>query len=157
VWKNSQHKFEVKVPKDCEILYDWLKREGEERYFYKDLESLLIFFAEKSIKPLKEYKEIELILSPISSDSKHIEKAERPKYQALLEESAFLEDESRNAEKFCSHKNIIHFQIMPLKKGIQVLEEIAKELGFQNLKKLCSNLCGLSIMALLPSESLRKQ
>lgn len=109
-------RFNGVVDKKEEEHAKWLKREGEESYFYYSVDELITKVAETTLSELEKQGHSELyILCPISE--KHNKFIARLCYTELLNSSIEVYD----------GKRIIHFCKMPLKEAIMIYKKIVDE------------------------------
>ncbi len=133
LWKSKFFNGSISYTNTYEHILDWLNREGEEHYFYLDLDSLITYVAQFSIDELKHTKEKDLILVPLQEHG--IRSYDRKYYKELLSREVVLRDINGNKQDIVTHKNVIHFQMVPMRQGIAILTAIAEQ---HQLEKLSS-------------------
>lgn len=120
-------------------LFEHLKLEGEEHYFYKTTDELITYMGQLSRFVLKDTHKKNYLLAPI--DGSHIKVAPRKLYQIILERDMSITD---NQGTICApetSKNIIHFSLQPKQQAFKVYNDLLQEHAscFPNLKKWVSH------------------
>ena len=105
-------------------LLEHLKLEGEEHYFYKTQDELLVYFAQISEFLLKESHKQGYILAPISPEM--IIEAPREFYKNILQRDFLIIDSHGVTQDPVSEKNIIHFKLQKKSEAIEVFKELVK-------------------------------
>lgn len=132
LWKSKYFNGTIDYHNSYEGILDWLNREGEEHYFYFDLDSLITYVAQFSIDELKNTKTGNYVFVP--SDTSGIRFYERTEYKKTLSQHACLQNLMGDKQEILTHKNIIHFKMVHLNEGIDILSKIASKHNLMKLK-----------------------
>lgn len=135
-------KFNGIVDKKMEEHAKWLKREGEEFYFYCSADELISKVLEISLTDFKNTKAIQeiFVLCPISEA--HNKFINRICYTEVLNSSLEVNDTMRYAIEVKDGKRIIHFCKKTLKDAIPIYKKIIEEypLEYQSLQNVIDKL-----------------
>lgn len=127
ITKNVLDEFNYIVNSDDEVHALWLKREGEEFYFYlspDDLITTMLKNTEREYLDEDGNKQI-FVLCPVSST--HNKFIERICYSELLKRSLEIHDDMGYDIDVIDGKRVIHFAKMPLPQAIGICKEIVKQ------------------------------
>ncbi len=91
---------------------EWIKREGEEFYFYKTTDELITYIGKITRHVLKDTEKNGYILCPISPA--YIKTVSRDLYKQVINSHMSVLDIDGNQQDIIFDKNIIHFQLMPI-------------------------------------------
>lgn len=106
---------------------EWLKREGEEFYFYKTTDELITYIGQITYHTLKDTEKDGFLLCPITSE--HIKTVSRDLYKSIINSHMSVLDIDGNQQDIIFDKNIIHFQLMSLEKAQMIYAEIKEKNG----------------------------
>lgn len=113
---------EFAMPK---LSLEWLKREGEEYYFYKTTDELITYIGQITKYYLKETDKDGFILCPISPD--YIKTVSRRLYKEIVNKHMTVMDIDGNKADIIFDKNIIHFKLMKFDEALKIYNEIIKQ------------------------------
>ncbi len=112
---------------------EWIKREGEEFYFYKTRDELITYVGQLTKHYLTGTDKEDYILCPISPlDIKTIS---RNLYRTVVDNHMSIIDIDGNQQNITFDKNIIHFKLMKKDEALKIYKEIIKY-DTQNYKEL---------------------
>lgn len=131
LWKSKRIEKTIEPHNQYENILNWLNREGEEHYFYLDLDSLITYVARFSTSELRTVKCKDLMLAPI--DTNGIRFYDRPTYKKWLYQSVCLRDLTGHEQPIITKKNVIHFKMVPVADGLKTLSAIAQQHKFEKL------------------------
>lgn len=116
-------------------LFEHLKLEGEEHYFYKTTDELITHIGQLSRFVLKNTHKKNYILAPI--DGAHVKVASRRLYQTILERDMCITDSRGVIQTPETGKNIIHFRLQPKEQAFKAYQALLQEniSCFPKLKK----------------------
>ena len=106
---------------DCAI-FEHLKLEGEEHYFYKTRDALITYFGQYSKYILKDGYKRDYMLAPI--DKEHVQEQPRLHYQEILERAFTVTNRYGEKQLPVTQKNIIHFKLQPSDQAFKVYEHL---------------------------------
>jgi SAM-dependent methyltransferase len=121
-------------------IFDHLKLEGEEHYFYKTTDDLITYFGQLSTYLMKNTHKHNYVLSPIDKD--HIKEIKRDYYKYILKRDMHVIDQYGNIHDPVTEKNVIHFKLQSLNKALEIYEALIQNqpASFPNLKQWIDNL-----------------
>jgi SAM-dependent methyltransferase len=120
----------------------WLKREGEEFYFYMSTDELITTVLKTTQAECvdEQGNKKVLALCPLSADNNEF--VERICYSELLKYSLDIRDTLGYEMNISDGKRVIHFAKMPLQKAIAICKEIINQdpLAYKNLRSYIESL-----------------
>ena len=117
---------------------EWVKREGEEFYFYKTTDELITYIGQISKHFLAGTDKENYILCPINSSA--IKTTSRNLYKTIVDKHMLVMNMDGNKQNLAFDKNIIHFKLMEKEEALKVFKEIIKiNPTYLNLKEWINN------------------
>lgn len=111
---------------------EWMKREGEEYYFYKTTDELITYVGQLTKYYLKGTDKDGYLLCPINSS--YIKTVSRNLYKEIVDVHTTVIDIDGNKEDIIFDKNIIHFKLMKLEDAKKVYQDIIRQNKHSYLK-----------------------
>jgi SAM-dependent methyltransferase len=102
--------------------FNWLKREGEEYYYYMTPDDLLTYLAKLSMYELKNTDKEGYVLSPVDDGS--ILQMKRDLYESILDRDMKVMNMFGENQEFVASKVIIHFSVQKLTDALEVYKKI---------------------------------
>lgn len=103
-------------------IFDHLKLEGEEHYFYKTTDELITYFGQLSSFLVRNTHKHNYVLAPI--DMEHIKDIKRDYYKYILKRDMHVIDQYGNVHEPVTEKNVIHFKLQSLSKAIEIYQSL---------------------------------
>jgi hypothetical protein len=91
-------------------VFEWLRREGEEFYFYKTTDEFITYVGQLTNHYLKGTDKNGYILCPIDVGS--VKTVSRDLYKSIIDNQMMVIDIDGNKQDIIFDKNIIHFKLM---------------------------------------------
>jgi SAM-dependent methyltransferase len=113
---------ESKVPLQ---VFEWLKREGEEFYFYKTTDNFVKYVGQLTLYYLKGTDKDGYLLCPL--DAASITTVSRDLYRSIVKNHMDVINLDGKQQKIIFDKNIIHFKLMKKEDALAVYQEIIKQ------------------------------
>ena len=104
---------------------EWMKREGEEYYFYKTTDELITYIGQLTKFHLKGTDKDGYLLCPVSPN--HVKTISRNLYKNIVRAHTEVMDIDGNQEDIIFDKNIIHFKLMKTSDALAVYKELCKK------------------------------
>lgn len=112
---------------------NWIKREGEEYYFYKTSDEFITYVGKFTKYFLKQTDKHGYILCPMNPLA--IQTVSRDLYKTIVESHMLVMDIDGNKQDIIFDKNIIHFKLMKIDDALSIYKEILRQ-DKQNYPKL---------------------
>lgn len=103
-------------------IFEWLKREGEEFYFYKTTDELITYVGQITSDYLRNSLKNNYILCPIL-----IKTSSRKDYKQFLNKSMHIINANGSIENLTTKKNIIHFKLIKIEEALKIYTKIIVE------------------------------
>jgi SAM-dependent methyltransferase len=120
-------------------VFEWLKREGEEFYFYKTTDEIITYVGQLTHHHLKGTPKEGYLLCPLDPTS--IQHVTRNLYKSIVESHMAVIDINGNKQNILFDKNIIHFSLMKKEQALNVYKKIvnSSHVHYPKLKKWISH------------------
>jgi len=111
---------------------EWMKREGEEYYFYKTTDEFITYVGQITKYYLKGTDKDGYLMCPVTPS--HIKTVLRNLYRTIVDNHMTVMDIDGNHEDIIFDKSIIHFKLMKVEDAKKIYQEIIKESKQKYLK-----------------------
>lgn len=105
-------------------VFEWMKREGEEFYFYKTTDQFITYVGQVTKHYLKGTNKEGYLLCPINGSG--IRPVSRNLYKSIIDNHMIVMDIDGNQQDIIFDKNIIHFKLTQRNDALKIYKEIIK-------------------------------